>query len=155
MLLALALTISAILTFLKFDLEKVGQVHQVKFLQWCHLMGNIKIYKSCMMDFWTSSLRFRDISTWIIWPWKSRSMPCSKIVTMGPFYDKYQSLYKGIFLDFVFHWDTTCVHERNTQTITHSQAWDKLLVITELLQICLKVLHITFNLPLTTINWLI
>ena len=48
---ALAFTVSEILTFLIFDLHKVGQDHRVEFSQLRHLMANIKICKSHFLHF--------------------------------------------------------------------------------------------------------
>ena len=41
-----ALTVSEIITFKIFDLEKLGPGHEVKRLQCRHLIPNVKFYKS-------------------------------------------------------------------------------------------------------------
>ena len=38
---AVALAVSAILTFQMFDIEKVGQGHRVRFALWCSSMVNV------------------------------------------------------------------------------------------------------------------
>ena len=43
---ALALTVSEILTLDSFNLQKVGQGHIIQLSQCCRSMENIKIYKS-------------------------------------------------------------------------------------------------------------
>ena len=48
---ALALTISEILAFQIFDLEKLGQGQGVQFLQLRHSMANIKVNKSRLIYF--------------------------------------------------------------------------------------------------------
>ena len=55
------------------DLEKIGQGHGVKLLQWCHLLENTKIYKSNVLQFCASSHHFLDNNIWNIWPCKSKS----------------------------------------------------------------------------------
>ena len=52
----LALTVSDILTFQMFELQKVGQGHGIYISQCCPSMANIKIYTSSLMHFSLLSL---------------------------------------------------------------------------------------------------
>ena len=57
---SLALTVSEILTLLICDLEKVGQDHEVHFLQLHHSMANVPIYK-CLPHIFAPALTVSDI----------------------------------------------------------------------------------------------
>ena len=61
---------------------------------WCHLLANIKIYKSCHMSFCTSSHDFRyiNLSNFHL---KNRSTSWCTMITMRPFDDKHQNLQKS------------------------------------------------------------
>ena len=48
---ALAVIVSGIFTFQMFDLEKVGQGPRAQFLQSCHSISNINMYKNRPMHF--------------------------------------------------------------------------------------------------------
>ena len=56
----LARTVFEILTFQIFDLQNLGQGHQLHNLQWCHSVANINLYKSHSSHF-TLALTISEI----------------------------------------------------------------------------------------------
>ena len=57
-----------------FDLENLGQGHQVLHSQWCHSVANTnRLSKPRDAFLCYSSHRFRDIKVWNVWHWKFRS----------------------------------------------------------------------------------
>ena len=57
----LALTLSEILKFSISYLQKISQGHRVQFLQGCHSMTNVKIYKSRPMHFFALARAISEI----------------------------------------------------------------------------------------------
>ena len=60
---ALALTISKILAFPKFDIEQVGQCHGVKLSQLCHSIANMKSIKVIFYFFQDTTIAQRKSHT--------------------------------------------------------------------------------------------
>ena len=85
--------LSDILTCQISDLEKV-QYHGIQLSQCCHLLTNIKIYKSHPVQFCTSS-RFWDNNATYFYLKRSRARSWSTIFAMTPFEGNNQNLQKS------------------------------------------------------------
>ena len=83
---------NSLVTICNVDIKNVGQGHRVRLLQWFHSMACIKMYKRRIWHFCASSHRFRDISTWNIWPWNSRLRSRSTTFVMALFDGKNKNL---------------------------------------------------------------